>query len=99
MEVEKAITLKNKRKRRKETLGKEEKTITPKEQGVSPKKEHGAKYGRLEEVKLDQETSLTIHPVSLPIVQGTGHKFKPSGLDGTGSVRLPVVPGKVLKPS
>jgi hypothetical protein len=51
------------------------------------KKEHGAKNGRLEEVKLDQETSLPIHPVSLSIVQvqGTGHKLKPSILDGTGS--------------
>jgi hypothetical protein len=94
MEVEKAISPKNKRKRRKETLGKEQKTRTPKEQGVSPKKDE-----ILEEVKLDQETSLPIHPGSSPIVQGTGHKFNPSGLDGMGSVRLPVVPGKVMKPS
>jgi hypothetical protein len=42
------------------------------------KKEHGAKNGRLEEVKLDQETSLPIQLGSLSIVQDQGmrHKFK-----------------------
>jgi hypothetical protein len=38
MEVEKAKLPKNKRKRQKETLGKEEKTRTAKEQGASPKR-------------------------------------------------------------
>jgi hypothetical protein len=98
MEVEKAKTPKNKRKIWKETLGMEEKTC---HQRNKVHRQIGTwfKNRRLEEVKFDQETCLPIHPVSLPIVQGTGHKFKPSGLDGTGSVRLPVVPGKVLKPS
>jgi hypothetical protein len=38
MEVEKAKSPKNKKKRWKETLGKEEKTRTPKEQGATPKR-------------------------------------------------------------
>jgi hypothetical protein len=36
MEVEKAKSPKNKSNRQTETLGKEEQSITPKEQGVSP---------------------------------------------------------------
>ncbi len=42
---------------------------------------HGAKKGRLEEVKLEQETSLPIQPDSLTIVQLTGQKVEPSILD------------------
>jgi hypothetical protein len=37
MRVEKAKLPQSKRKRQKETLGKEKKTRTPKEQGASPK--------------------------------------------------------------
>jgi hypothetical protein len=47
----------------------------------STKMGHGAKNGRLKEVKLDEETSLPIQSDSLTIVQLTGQKVEPSVLD------------------
>jgi hypothetical protein len=72
---------KNKRERRKELHAREKDQNTKGTRCSSTKMGHVAKNGRLEEVKLDQETSLPIQPDSLTVVQLTGQKVEPSVLD------------------
>jgi hypothetical protein len=81
MKVEKAKSQRTRERDRKNSMQWRKDQNTKRTRCGSTKMGHGAKKGRLEEVKLEQETSLPIQPDSLTIVQLTGQKVEPSILD------------------